>query len=55
MIYTPENLRPLLPEPEKLRVLADYFDRQYPDHLNSEVQQDLRAWADSIERILNEE
>lgn len=34
----------------KLRMLADYVDALHPDDPNPEVQDDLRRWADEIER-----
>ncbi len=32
-----------------LRVLADWFDGMYPDNPNTEVQEDLRRWAEELE------
>lgn len=42
--------RERLPDPEKLRLLADWFDAQQPSRgwNGTEVQDDLRKWADNI-------
>lgn len=37
--------------PEKLRMLADWFDVKYPDDPDPEVQTDLRLLAGQIELI----
>lgn len=41
-----------LPDPAKLRRLADWIDIRFPNDTNPEVQQDLRRWADLAEEIL---
>ena len=35
-------------DPTKLRLLADFIDKKYPDDANPEVQTDLRKWADLL-------
>lgn len=37
---------------DHLRLLARYFDASYANDLNTEVQDDLRAWADMIDAAL---
>lgn len=39
----------------KLRTLADWFDMKFPDDKDPEVQNDLRALANNIEKALEEE
>jgi hypothetical protein len=41
----------LLPDPDKLRSLANYVDKQFPNDQNPKVQTDLRKWADYIDTI----
>ncbi len=49
MKWTPES-------PEVgLRLLADWFDEMYPGDSETQVQDDLRLWADKIERLENEQ
>jgi hypothetical protein len=46
-----ERIRTTLPDPEKLRLLAAWFDSQQADGrwgAGREVQTDLRKWADDI-------
>lgn len=38
-----------LPPPDKLRLLADYMDKLFPEDPEPDVQTDLRAWATEIE------
>ena len=42
------NMHPDLTDPDKLRVLARWFDKQYPNE-PSEVQDDLRRIATNLE------
>lgn len=42
--------KPLSEAPPYLRILADWLDMKYPD-TNTESQDDLRHWADEIERL----
>ncbi len=44
-------MREALPEPAKLRLLADWFDNFHPSPRN-DVQIDLRQWALKIEQAL---
>ena len=37
--------------PEKLRALADWFDKRDKESGSNEVQQDLRAIADELEQL----
>jgi antirestriction protein ArdC len=44
-----------IPDPEKLRLLADWLDKQQMDHQEwsgRDVQADLRKWADAGEKAL---
>lgn len=43
-----------LPDPDKLEILARWFDMKYPSDANPEVQTDLREWAKKIRRALEE-
>ena len=43
-----------LPDPARLRLLAEWIDVKYPDDPNPEVQRDLRNWADKIDVALAE-
>ena len=38
---------------DHLRLLARYFDHHYPDDPQTQVQDDLRAWADKIAAALH--
>lgn len=40
---------------EKLRCVADWIDKKYPNDLNPEVQMDLRRIANYIEEMRDEE
>lgn len=42
-----------LPDPEKLRLLADLLDKLWPDDDDPEAQTDLRKWARNIEAALS--
>ena len=42
-----------LPDPEKLRLLADLLDKLWPDDADPEAQTDLRKWARNIEAALS--
>lgn len=44
--------KPLSAAPEKLRLLADWFDATH-DSPDTEVQEDLRHWADVIEKLVS--
>lgn len=44
--------KPLSAAPEKLRLLADWLDVKYPAE-DTEAQNDLRHWADLIERLVD--
>ena len=41
-----------LPCSEKLRLLAKWIDKKYPDDIDPEAQNDLRKWADNIDKII---
>lgn len=43
--------KPLAAAPEKLRLLADWFDATRPNE-PTEAQDDLRHWADQIEMLV---
>lgn len=48
----------ILPCPEKLRLIADWFDSEQgsgPVWVGLEIQADLRRWADNIEVVLKDE
>jgi len=49
-----ERLEEALPDPDKLEILARWFDMQYPADTNPEVQTDLREWAKKIRNVLEE-
>lgn len=51
-----ERLREALPDPAKLEALADWFDRHDADlgYAETDVQDDLRAWAAAARRTLTE-
>lgn len=36
-------------DPRLLRTLANWIDLKYPNDIEPEVQEDLRAWADALE------
>ena len=40
---------------EKLRLLADWFDKRYPDDPTPDVQNDLRRMADRLDDIENKD
>ena len=44
-----------LPDPDKLELLADFFDRydSLIGHINNDVQTDLRTWANKIRTVLS--
>lgn len=44
--------RPLSEAPSGLRLLAEWFDRCHPSP-ETEVQEDLRHWADLIEQLVD--
>ena len=44
-------LKKVLPDSEKLDLLASWIDAQYPDVPNVEVQNDLREWARTIRKL----
>lgn len=46
------KLQRLLPDPDKLELLADWLDVKYPDDNDSQVQLDLRRWARGIRDVL---
>lgn len=48
------RLEEALPDPDKLEILAKWFDMQYPSDTNPEVQTDLREWAKKIRNALEE-
>ena len=48
------ELEKALPDPDKLEILARWFDMKYPSDDNPEVQTDLREWAKKIRRALEE-
>ena len=48
------RLEEALPDPDKLEILAKWFDMKYPSDANPEVQTDLREWAKKIRRALEE-
>ena len=48
------RLEEALPDPDKLEILARWFDMKYPSDANPEVQTDLREWAKKIRRALEE-
>lgn len=33
---------------DRLRLIADMFDKAFPDDSNPEIQRDLREWADAL-------
>ena len=41
-----------LPDPEKLDMLAEWFDARYPNDPYPEVQIDLRMWAKNARKAL---
>lgn len=41
----------LLPDPLKLVLLADWIDLHYPNDPNTEIQEDLRKWANNIKLL----
>ena len=47
-------LEDALPDPDKLEILARWFDMKYPSDANPEVQTDLREWAKKIRRAWEE-
>lgn len=49
-----ERLEESLPDPHKLEILAAWFDLNFKDDRNPEVQNDLREWAKKIRRALEE-
>ena len=46
------RLEDALPDPDKLEILARWFDMMYPSDTNPEVQTDLREWAKKIRNAL---
>ena len=50
-----KRLEEALPDPDKLEILARWFDMKYPSDANPEVQTDLREWAKKIRRALEVE
>ena len=40
-----------LPAPERLELLADWFDKTTTDNPDKEIQNDLRKWAEGIREI----
>ena len=48
------RLEEALPDPDKLEILARWFDWNFEDDQNPEVQDDLRKWAKKIRRALEE-
>jgi len=50
-----KSLAELLPDPDKLRLIAAWFDLEHethPEWTSYEVQISLREWADNIEILL---
>lgn len=45
------KLKELLPESEKLELLANWIDSMYPNDKDPEVQTDLRIWTNNIRII----
>lgn len=45
LIAASPDLYAAVPDPDKLELLADWFDKRYPNDQNPEVQSDLREWA----------
>ena len=48
------RLEEALPDPDKLEILARWFDMRYQADVNPEVQTDLREWAKKIRCVLEE-
>ena len=48
------RLEEALPDPRRLEILAAWFDLNFKDDRNPEVQNDLREWAKKIRRALEE-
>lgn len=51
------EVKEALPDPEKLRLLADWFDKEQAEGRwggGEDVQGDLRRWADSIAGFLSD-
>jgi hypothetical protein len=53
-----ENLEAALPDPDKLELLAKWFDKEQREQagrwVGVEVQDDIRAWAEGIRKALAE-
>lgn len=47
-----ERLRAALPPPEKLELLANYFDLKDAPGQGTEVQEDIREWARRIREVM---
>lgn len=58
LIATVRQLREALPDPEKMEMLADWFDcddNERGDYSSTEVQDDLRKWAAQARKALGEQ
>jgi hypothetical protein len=45
---------PLRDSPFYMRMLADWIDKKYPNDPTPQAQDDLRYWADEIERLFTD-
>ena len=48
------TLKEAVPPPDKLELLAKWFDFKYKDDENPEVQEDLRRWANNLRNALED-